>query len=220
MRILSICTSIIFCLLLTACVTSETINNKHKVVDPTAAANANINLGLQLLKNKKVAQAKATLLKAVKEAPNLSASWYAMGYFMEVTGNEILANQYYLRAVKLDPISGASRNNYGTFLCRHKHYKAAVKEFIKATKDIAYLQTASAYENAGLCSMLIPDYGNAISYFKKAIQNDPNRRTSWLELARIYYQKNNLKQAKRYFTEYAIMTDTSPGQFKKLMLTP
>ena len=76
-------------------------------------------------------------------------------------------------------------NNYGTFLCRQGEYKKAETYFLNAIKDVNYIHTAGAYENAGLCALEVPDLAKAKLYFTSALNQDPSRKESLYELAKI-----------------------------------
>jgi type IV pilus assembly protein PilF len=173
----------------------------YQPVDPTpdaaakaklnAAADANIQLGIAYLQKKDVTLAKQKLLDALRVAPDNPAAWYAMGYYLEVTGNNTEANDYYLRAIKLAPKDGNALNNYGTFLCHTGKSKESISYFLAATQDLNYVDTGAAYENAGLCALNIPDLKLAEQYFLKALSNGPMRERSLTELAKIYYKQQN-----------------------------
>jgi type IV pilus assembly protein PilF len=53
------------------------------------------------------------------------------------------------------------------------------------------MNTAGAYENAGLCAAAIPDYSKAKTYFIKALKQDPQRKQARFELARIEIKQNH-----------------------------
>lgn len=192
------------CLSLTACSTTHTTNtNNNSTEDKKAnAAQINTRLGLAYLERHDVQRAKQKLLIALDEGPNLPEPWYAMGYLLQATGNTDQAKKYYLKAVELAPDRGDVLNNYGTFLCRSGDYNGAIKQFLTAVKDPKYINTASAYENAGLCALKIPDRTMAMGYFNKALNEDPMRATSLIELAQLDYQKGNLELAKHHLEQY------------------
>jgi len=136
------------------------------------AANYNVQLGLAYLKHDDVERAKSKLLLALRENPNDPINLDAMGYFFELTHDLKTAEKYYLHAIKIMPSMGAVHNNYGTYLCRHGHYRNAIKHFLLATKDINYLHAAAAYKNAGLCALKIPDMKLAHKYLQKSVQHN------------------------------------------------
>lgn len=169
---------------LAACATTT------KQVDTTAdkkarVAEIDIQLGMAYLENQSVSQAKEKFLLALQADPALPEAWYSMAYFYEATGDDAQADNYYLKAIALAPQRGDSQNNYGTYLCHRGQYRQSIQHFQLATEDLTYLDAASAYENAGLCSLKIPDKKMAAHYFKMAIMQDPNRNVSRAELAKL-----------------------------------
>lgn len=149
------------------------------------AAIYNTQLGLAYLKQEDRIRAKRKLLTALDLAPNSADVNAAMAYFLEKTGNLKEARNFYKKALSLAPKNGAQLNNYGSYLCRQGKYKEAENYFLNAVQDVNYVNTAGAYENAGLCAAALPDYKKAKKYFKKAIEHDPNRKQSVYELAKI-----------------------------------
>lgn len=136
----------------------------------------NTQLGLAYLQQGDRPRAKRKLLIALRLQPDFAPANAAMAYYLEQTGDLKQAQAYYKKALNLAPRSGTQLNNYGTFLCRTGRYKEAERYFLLAVKDINYLYTAQAYENAGHCAMAIPDYPKARHYFMKTIEQDPRRR--------------------------------------------
>lgn len=169
MKLITIVSLAIF-LLLTACSSTVQQNND---VDTVLAANDNVELGLAYLKQQDMPRAKAKLLLALQQAPHSPIVLDALAYFWEVTGNSEEAKKYYAEAVDRAPHDGAALNNYGVFLCKQKQYSQAEKLLLKAANEENYLNTAKAYENAGLCALEIPDDKKAKAYFAKALQQDP-----------------------------------------------
>jgi len=194
-------------LLLTACApkTNQTNNIPRRNSDEVAAAGPNrmaaqynVQLGLGYLVQGDTQRAKRKLIMALHQAPKSPVAYDAMAFFLERTGNIQQAGQYFRKAMSLAPGKGAQLNNYGTFLCRQRHFKLAEKYFLAAIKDPDYVNTPEAYENAGLCATAIPNLAKAKYYFKKALEQDPRRVTSMLELAEIAYKQKHYKTAKSY----------------------
>lgn len=166
------------------------------------AANYNVQLGLGYLEQNQKVRAKQKLLLALHQAPNWPIALNAMAYFLEKTGEDKEAAYYYQSALKNSPHDGASLNNYGAFLCRKGNYQLAKQYFLKAVNEINYVNSAEAYENAGLCSLQAYDELNGETFFLKALEQDPMRLASMFELAKIYFNKNNLKKADFYIKRY------------------
>lgn len=176
----------IFCALaLCHCATNKDNNDSNDKEQKIKIAEINIQLGMGYLAQNNIQRAKQKLLLAVNAAPQLPEAWYSLAYFQEVTNNITLANQYYLKAIQLEPSRGDSQNNYGTFLCHTGQYQAAIQRFKLATQDPNYLDSGAAYENAGLCALKIPDQQQAAKYFSLALEQDPKRTLSRIELSKI-----------------------------------
>lgn len=194
-------------LLLSAC---HNLHTKEDENEPEAitstnhqtAANYNVQLGIAYLQRGDTQRAKHKLLMALEQAPNWAPAQDAMGYFLMQTGEINTAEPYFLRAIALEPHAGSTQNNYGIFLCRNKHYQEANQHFMLAIQDKNYLNTAQAYENAGLCALDNAQPQTAESYFLKAIAQDPKRRIALLELAKINFKQQQYQQAQTYLNAY------------------
>ena len=160
------------------------------------AAIYNVRLGLAYLKQGNRLRAKKKLLTALDLAPNSPDVNTAMGFFLENTGDIYNARSFYKKALALAPHNGSQLNNYGAFLCRRGYYKTAETYFLQAVTDVHYVNSAGAYENAGLCAMAVPNYTKAIYFFKKALQQDPGRKQS---LAKLAYAKQQMHTTSRYY---------------------
>lgn len=207
----------IFSLLFLAACSTTTLHhqqasqkNLSSEKNPTAA-DYNVQLGMSYLNQGDIQRAKQKLLLAEKQAPQSAQTLDAMAFFSENTGDNQKAQQYYLQAITVAPKDGSAQNNYGTFLCRTKQFQQADQHFMLAVQDPNYLKTAEVYENAGLCAMQIPDNAKALTYFQKAIAQDPRRAMAYLELGQLTYQQRNYPQAQQYFDSYAkLKSDLGP----------
>lgn len=181
---------------LVACTYNRNPEDSEDCERKIRTAKINTQLGIAYLERHNIQRAKQKLLQALTQAPTIPETWYSMGYFLESTGEKTQAQKYYLKAIKLAPGRGDSQNNYGTFLCRAGDYYGAIQHFLLAARDPNYLESAGAYENAGLCSLRIPNEKLAARYFKLALAQDSNRPISLFKMADIYYRQGNFKNAK------------------------
>lgn len=173
-------------LLLLGC-THDDESDKQNLRKPDLgkAASYNVQLGLGYLKQGDRPRAKKKLLTALEQEPSSPDVNSAMGYFYEQTKEFDRAEKYYLKALSLSGEGGAQLNNYGAFLCRQGDYKKADSYFVKAVNDAKYINTAVAYENAGLCALSTPDEDKAKFYFLKSLNQDPLRKVSFSELLKL-----------------------------------
>lgn len=185
-------------LFLQACTTSQDI----KQPSLKDAAYYNVQLGLAYLQSGDILRAKRKLLLAQQQAPNSEITLGAMGYFLENTGNDSDAAKAYRKAIHLNPQSGSAQNNYGAYLCRHGRYQESERYFLLAASNLNYLNTAQAYENAGLCMRFAKQEDKALNYFSHALSQDAQRSVALLNSSQIYFQQQNYIQAKSYLDRY------------------
>lgn len=184
MRLLKWISQLMLCFFLTACSSPMDFS---KATAHQNTANINVELGLAYLQRGDVTQAKQKLLVALQQAPHWPPALDAMGYFLEHTGSPVEAEKYYLAAIKCNPTDGSAQNNYGVYLCQTGRYRQAMPYFLAAIQDPDYLYIGSAYENAGLCALKIPDKNLAKQYFAKAVMYDPHRSVAMSELGNLSY---------------------------------
>jgi type IV pilus assembly protein PilF len=170
------------------------------------AAQYNTQLGIGYLNQGDEPRAKRKLLTALRLAPDSPDANAAMGYFLEKTHDQVEASTYYKRALALAPKSGAQQNNYGAFLCRTGKYKEAMKLLLNAGEDVHYVNSAMAYENAGLCAELMHDHSKSKTYFLKALTQDSSRKLALYEFAKLSLQDHEAKQALEILQRYAQLT--------------
>lgn len=168
----------------------------------TQAVTANIRLGVAYLKQGDRPRAKRKFLTALNVEPSSPEANAAMAYYLETTGDIQAARGYYKKAMTLAPKDGAQLNNYGGFLCRQGSYKEADWYFLRAVSDLNYLNSASAYENAGLCAAKIPDYNKAAWYYSKALVQDPSRKRVLRALIHLEKKLNHPQKAEAYLARY------------------
>lgn len=209
LSIVSVFALLCFFSILTGCHTLSSSNKEHN--KKTTAAEINLQLGMAYLEKHEIQRAKQKLLLALHEAPQLPEVWYSLAYFFEVTGDQERAKRSYIRALELAPKRGDTNNNYGTFLCRSHHYQASIKYFLTATQDEEYLDTASAYENAGLCAELIPAPTLAMKYFERAFKQDPNRPGPLLDMAELHYKQGHYDTAAKLLQQFLMLSPSTPA---------
>lgn len=174
------------------------------------AISYHLQLGLGYLKQGDMPRAKRKLLTAQELAPQSAEVSGALAYFFEKTGEVPEAEKYYRKAMALAPGQGAAQNNYGAFLCRLNKHREAEAWFLKAVKDQAYIHSAGAYENAGLCMEAISDDTKAIHYFQLALEKDSRRIQSLYELTRLMLKRQETTEALRLLQKHQKLVYDSP----------
>lgn len=191
-------------ILVISCKTIPEENPQKKI----SAAKIHDQLGMIYLERKDSQRAKQKFLLALDLAPTIPETWYSYAYYLEHTGNIDSARTHYEKALHLAPRRGDVLNNYGTFLCRIGDYQQAINYFLKAAQDQKYMELAAAYENAGLCSLKIPNYKQAKVYFSKALAEDSNRATALMELAQLNFRLSNYQESRKLL--YRFLATSTP----------
>ena len=162
-RVVYIC---IACCAVCGCA-SQTMNSLHD-------SNRHINLAMAYLQQGNFTKARMAINQAFIENPNSSLNWDALAYLEELSGNIQMAEQEYLKAIRLQPHQGEPYNNYGVFLCRHSRQQEGIDQLLIAVQISSYVDRGEAYENAGHCAESIPDQQAAQQYFAAAVRNNPH----------------------------------------------
>jgi len=180
--------------------------NSHQKKDKVAAAAYyNTQLGLAYLNQGNIPRAKRKLLQALalnKSSPDVNA---ALAYYYEKTKEANEATTYYKKALEYSHHDGAQLNNYGAFLCRQGQFDKAEQYFLDAVKDMRYLHTAGAFENAGLCALENKQQDKAREYFTKALSQDQTRVQSLYELVTMALNQQQWLEAKKYLETYPVL---------------
>jgi|MDTG01.5.fsa_nt_gb type IV pilus assembly protein PilF len=159
-------------------------------------ADARIALGIKYLDMGNMVKAKFNLMSAQKHAPSYYKVTLALAHYYEKVNESKLASNLFKQALEKEPNNGEILNNFAKFLCNRGHYEQAKTLFAKATRQLEYLHTALSYENAALCALKYKDIQSAAKLFNKALNHDPNRTKSTLNLAKIDIANGKTQQAK------------------------
>lgn len=180
---------------LSACVTVT--DGPPKVeAEPKEMAESRIALGLGYLEKGNMVRARENLELAIQHAPNYYRAQISMAHYYEQVGESEEARKTYQKALRQDPRNGNVLNNYGTFLCKQGKYKKADQYFNKAIEQPYYYLVSASYENAALCALKAGDDDKAQYYFTRALDHDPIRARSILQLSQLEVQKEQFTNAR------------------------
>ena len=144
----------------------------------------------------------STALKEVDAAlaidPSLAGAHGLRGLVLMQTGQDKQAERSLREALRLAPENPDWQNNMGWFVCQRQSAKAAMPYFLQALANKTYSSPQKALLNAGLCSLKDQDAVNAEFYFLRALQFEPNLVLARVKLAKIYFERGDLAQARRH----------------------
>ena len=185
------------------------VNVNHK------AADINMRLGLEYMKNGDYVIALEKLARSLKQNPRLPATHNTIALLYQILGEMDKAEYHFKLSVKYGPGYSEAQNNFGVFLCQQGRYREAEKHFLLAAENPLYVSMAEAIENAGKCVSKIPDLDAASAHFLRALRIDPQMTESLFNLAKLNYQQENFSIAKSYIDSYRA---ASPWTVNALLL--
>lgn len=170
---------------LVGCITVKKDGGPVIKADPVAMAESRIALGLGYLESGSTIRAHDNLQQALTHAPQYYRSQLSMAHYYETVGEDSKAEEMYKRSLRQHTKNGNVLNNYGTFLCKRGQYQHADKMFNRAIEQPYYYLIPASYENAAFCALKSQDKDKAKYYFTRAIDHDPHRPKSILQLAKL-----------------------------------
>lgn len=182
---------------------------EHVALDPKAA-DLNMRLGINYLQRGDYKIALEKLEKALTQNPNLPSAHNTIAILYQHLNDMDKAEYHFDQAVRRQPDYSAAHNNYGAFLCQQGRYEEAEQHFLEAVKNPLYESAAQAYENAGLCVNRIPDQTLAETYFRKALQLDPQLSKSLLQMAKLRLLNIDYLSARSYLERYKKVAGWTP----------
>lgn len=197
-----LCVVLAFATLLGGCVTETTGAPFRGERSDAQALRDYIQLATGYLEQNDLVNTKRHLNNAANIDANNSeiAALWGLVYAQEREPD--LADQQFRRALRIDPRNSKARNNYAAFLFAQNRFKDAYEQLENVVADTAYSNRAQAFENLGLAALRLERNDDAEFAFTRALQLNNNQLRSSLELASLYLQKQDLRQASIFYRNY------------------
>jgi len=178
-------------------------------VDNQAAAHANAQLGLNLLRQGQYDRARQHLERALQyDSGNIDANWGLALAYQRLNRPEE-ARRYFKKIVD-QRSTPAIYNSYAAFLCKQGETQAAIEYFKRAADDQRNANPAVALANAGLCLKRSNQQEAAIGYFRKALSINADQPTALTQMARIQFDQGQYLSARGFIERAAAEIDLSP----------
>jgi type IV pilus assembly protein PilF len=181
-------------------------------IDSVSSERAKIHteLGVSYYQHGQLGVALEELNTAVSADHNYAPAYDALALvYMELQEDE-RAEANFRQALKLNPNSSETKNNYGLFLCQRGKEKEGMRQFLDALKNPLYPTPDVAYKNAGMCARKAGDMKNAEAYFQRAVKLNPRQAQALYGLAEVSYAHDDYPAAKQYLTRYVALIE-NPG---------
>lgn len=161
-------------------------------------AQIRLQLAVDYYQQRQLPVALDELKQALQADPNLADAYSVRALIYMDMGETRLADDNFLRALKLSPGNPDFANNYGWFLCQNGRVADSIAYFDGALKNRSYQYPSKALNNAGLCSLKQKNDVAAERYFKQAFQFDPANTSAAYNMAKIHYDRREFDRAQFY----------------------
>lgn len=186
---------------LTACVTTETGGIGDKA-DEEKAVEYSVQLALSYIRSGNWEAAKRHLKTALEIDDSSAEVFEAMALVFQNTGEGDRAEEFYQKAIKLDPKSSRARNNYAAFLYGDQRYEAATKQLELVVADAFYDKRPAAYVNLGRSYMQLENLTKAEDAFRRAYLMNKRDVGLRYQLAEVYFQMGDYPKSQQYYDSY------------------
>lgn len=173
--------------------------------DPKKGAEIRTQIAAEYLRSGDLDAAKRALDEVFEQDSRNVQANMLMGILLQQEGspeNLVKAESYFKRALSLEPNNAQTRNNYGRYLFQMGRYNDALEQLRVAGSTLGYEQRGMALENLGQTYMKLGDVLNAEKTFKQALQVNQSSSVSMLELAEIFYLRQQMASANEAYDDY------------------
>lgn len=188
-------------LLLSACVTTVESRLTRKA-DPVKAVDNYTQLGLGYIKQGKYDVARVRLNRALEINPDYAPANNAMALLLQTEHEPEIAEEYFLKSIRLDSGFSQSQYNYGMFLMQYQRYSEACKYLKNAAFDVEYPQRGKAYQNLGLCYYRDGNIDLAISTFERALKSQRFNSPVLVNVTTLLIEVERYEEAMGYYERF------------------
>ena len=166
------------------------------------AAKVNVQLAIEYMKIGKLAAARETIERALKQDPDSADVQLTAGLIYERLDEGAKAERAYSAAARLGRSDPNIQNNYAGYLCRNGKTAAGEKLLNEVARNPAYQTPEVAWVNAGVCVESTGDALDAQRYFTKALTIKPNMPEALLQLGNLAMESSDAAEALDYAQRY------------------
>lgn len=177
----------------------------------SAAADANLRLGVAYLLQGNYAVAKDKLERARTQAPNDQDVLTALALLYARIGDNDKAEADFRSAFRVAPKDPELANNYAIYLCDRGRTAEGVKRFEQAATDPLYATPWAAYTNAGICLRNARQDGEAEKMFQKALQLRPSHAEATYQLALLELSQKRAADATARVEKFVVGNVAQPA---------
>jgi type IV pilus assembly protein PilF len=183
---------------LAGCTTSSNMTTPQ----PERAAEINLEIGIEHLRNGNLQQAKEKIDRSLEQNPRYGRAHLIAGMLYNRLGDQGNADSHYQRAIALEPKNPEFKNNYAVYLCQKSKFERGQKIALEAAADPLYKTPEVAYMNAGNCARNANDLKSAEAHFRRALTARPRFGEALLAMADLEYHQTNYMSARAFLQRY------------------
>ena len=177
-------------------------------VDKQEIARVRTSLAAQYIRKNELDAAQRQLEKAFEANSRYAPAYDMMGVLLQQEGSSInlqKADEYFKKAIALDPEFNQVRNNYGVYLSQMQRYKEAAAQFEIAGSALGYEGRIGALENLGRTYLQLNNRPAASKAFLRALEGNRNSLIAHIELVDLLLEEKRVQQAQRLYDETLIL---------------
>lgn len=182
---------------------------------PKNAAELNVQLGIQYMRQGNLRVAREKIERAVKQDPRNVSVQLAAALLAEQLGDPKKAETHYRQAIRLDGTSPEALNAYASYLCRKDRANEGEAMFERAAKNPLYRTPEIAYTNAGTCARANGRLPEAEAYLRQALAIRPNYPDALMQMTSVAAARGNWLQVRAFLQRYLAV---GPASAEMLML--
>ena len=187
--------------MLSACVTTKSGGFASKA-DDKKAFETSLQLARSYIAQGNWDQAKRHLQYVEAEDKNNPETLEALALVFQNTGELELAEQYYLRSIRLAPNASRVRNNYAAFLYSRGRYEEAATQLEVVVQELLYERRVEAFVNLGRCYLQLGQLTKAEDAFKRAFLMQGDDAAVLMSLAEVYFRMERFADSQRFYDAY------------------
>ncbi len=210
MRNITIITTVILALFITACTTSGSVSTNSALQTTTTtdgpdfnhASDINVELAIGYIKRRDYKAARDKLEKAIEQNPDNVDAYKTLAYLYALLNMNDEAEIKYKQALELKPEDSDLSNYYGAFLCSIGEFDEAQEKFRIAYSNPFYESVYLAESNAGSCYLEQNEYKKAEALLRRSLRVQPNLAGSLISMAEIGVKTERYLMARAYIQRY------------------
>lgn len=138
---------------------------------------------------------------ALSAEPDYAPAFNLLGMTHMGMNEPRLAEENFLKALRVAPGDPEISNNYGWFLCQNGRERQSIDHFLSAARNPLYNAPSKAYTNAGICAQKLKEEKTAEDFLLTALQLAPANTLAQYWLADIAYRQGRYPAAKQWVSD-------------------